>query len=43
MAFSIQSIPSMLFIPKEGKPSMAVGASPKDGILKAMKDVLGVE
>lgn len=43
IAFGIQSIPSMLFIPQEGSPSMAVGASPKDGILKAMKDIMGVE
>lgn len=30
MAFGIQSIPSLLFIPKEGKPQMAAGALPKD-------------
>jgi thioredoxin 1 len=42
-AFGIQSIPSLLFIPKEGKPQMAQGALPKDGFLSAMKDVLGVE
>lgn len=28
-AFGIQSIPSLLFIPKEGRPQMAVGALPK--------------
>ncbi|MBI4810750.1 MAG: thioredoxin [Ignavibacteriales bacterium] len=28
--FGIQSIPSLLFIPKERKPMMAVGALPKD-------------
>ena len=30
MAFGIQSIPSLLFIPKDGKPQMAAGALPKD-------------
>jgi thioredoxin len=29
MAFGIQSIPSLLFIPKEGRPMMAAGALPK--------------
>jgi len=29
-AFGIQSIPSLLFIPVEGKPQMAAGALPKD-------------
>ena len=42
-AFGIQSIPSILFIPAEGKPQMAQGALPKDSFLSAMKDVLGVE
>lgn len=43
MAFGIQSIPSMLFIPMEGPPKMATGAAPKDAILKAMKSVMDVE
>ena len=42
-AFGIQSIPSMLFIPMDDKPQMAMGALPKDTIKKAMKDVLNVE
>lgn len=29
-AFGIQSIPSLLFIPTEGKPQMAAGALPKE-------------
>ncbi|HKK49169.1 MAG TPA: thioredoxin [Alkalispirochaeta sp.] len=41
--FGIQSIPSMLFIPVDDKPQMAVGALPKDSIKQAMKDVLAVE
>lgn len=42
-AFGIQSIPSLLFIPKEGQPQMAVGALPKSTFQSAIKDVLGVE
>lgn len=41
-AFGIQSIPSLLFVPKEGKPQMAVGALPKSTLQSAIKDVLGV-
>ncbi|MDC7223240.1 MAG: thioredoxin [Spirochaetales bacterium] len=42
-AFGIASIPSILFIPKDGQPQMAQGALPKDTFLTAMKDVLNVE
>lgn len=42
-AFGIQSIPSLLFVPMEGKPQMAMGALPKDSMVSAMKDVLNVE
>jgi len=42
MAFGIQSIPSMLFVPMNDKPQMAVGALPKQSIEQAMKEVLGV-
>lgn len=41
--FGIRSIPSLLFVPKEGQPQMAMGALPKDTFEKAIKDVLGVE
>jgi thioredoxin len=41
--FGIQSIPSLLFIPKEGQPQMAMGALPKDTFKKAFKEVLKVE
>ena len=41
--FGIQSIPSMLFVPMDDKPQMAVGALPKDNIKQAMKDVLKVD
>jgi thioredoxin 1 len=40
--FGIQSIPSLLFVPKEGQPQMAMGALPKDTLQKAFKDVLKV-
>jgi len=41
--FGIQSIPSLLFIPKEGQPQMAMGALPKDTFKQAFKEVLNVE
>jgi len=41
--FGIQSIPSLLFIPKEGQPQMAMGALPKDGFKQVFKEVLKVE
>ncbi|WP_291856687.1 thioredoxin [Marinilabilia sp.] len=41
--FGIQSIPSLLFVPKEGQPQMAQGALPKDTFERAIKDVLKVE
>ncbi|MCK4852618.1 MAG: thioredoxin [Bacteroidales bacterium] len=41
--FGIQSIPSLLFVPKDGQPQMAMGALPKDTLEKALKDVLNVE
>ncbi|MGD9898873.1 MAG: thioredoxin [Calditrichaceae bacterium] len=41
--FGIQSIPSMLFVPLNDKPQMAVGALPKETIKQAMKEVLSVE
>jgi len=41
--FGIQSIPSLLFVPKDGQPQMAVGALPKETFKKAIVDVLKVE
>ncbi|MGA9121198.1 MAG: thioredoxin [Bacteroidota bacterium] len=40
--FGIRSIPSILFIPKEGKPQMAMGALPKASFVQAIEDVLKV-
>lgn len=41
--FGIRSIPSLLFVPLNDQPQMAMGALPKDTFKKAFKDVLGVE
>jgi len=41
--FGIQSIPSILFVPKDGQPQMSMGALPKDTFKKAFADVLKVE
>ncbi len=38
--FNIRSIPSLLFIPKEGQPQMLTGALPKNSLEKVIKDVL---
>jgi len=41
-AFGIQSIPSVLFVPKDGQPQMAVGALPKDSFKQVIdKELLG--
>ena len=39
-AFGIQSIPSLLFCPMEGKPQMAMGALPKETLKQAINEVL---
>lgn len=41
--FGIQSIPSLLFVPVDGQPQMAMGALPKTTFEKAISDVLKVE
>jgi thioredoxin 1 len=38
--FGIRSIPSILFVPKTGKPTMAVGALPKQAIVDTINSVL---
>ena len=38
--FGIRSIPSLLFIPMEGKPQMAMGALPKESFVQAIDGVL---
>lgn len=39
-AFGIQSIPSILFVPKTGQPQMAQGALPKEEFVKAIDGFL---
>jgi len=41
--FGISSIPSILFIPLDGKPQMAAGALPKTEFQKLFHEILGVE
>jgi thioredoxin len=41
--FGIRSIPSLLFVPLNGQPQMAVGALPKETLKEAIKDVFKVE
>lgn len=41
--FGIRSIPSILFVPKEGQPQMATGALPKQELVKVMEKVLDVK
>ena len=43
MAFGIQSIPSLLFIPVGEMPQKMIGAHPKGALMKAVKEVLKVE
>jgi thioredoxin len=38
--FGIQSIPTLLFIPKEGQPQAAMGALPRQTFEKVIQDVL---
>ena len=42
-AFGIQSIPTILFVPQEGKPQVSQGALPKSQLKNIIKDVLKVE
>jgi thioredoxin 1 len=39
-AFGIRSIPSLLFIPSEGQPKMAMGAVPKENLKEAIEKEL---
>jgi len=43
MAFGIQSIPSLLFCPKDDKPQMAQGALPKQSFEQAIEEVFKVK
>ena len=39
-AFGIRSIPTLLFVPMDGKPQMVQGAIGKDDFEKVINDVL---
>lgn len=41
-AFGIRSIPSILFVPVDAQPQMAMGALPKETFEKAFEDVFKV-
>lgn len=41
--FGIQSIPSLLFVPVDGQPQMAMGALPKTTFERAIEEVLNVK
>lgn len=41
--FQVQSIPTLLFIPLNETPQLAMGALPKETFVKAFKEVLNVE
>ncbi|HET6558572.1 MAG TPA: thioredoxin [Prolixibacteraceae bacterium] len=41
--FGIQSIPSLLFVPVDGQPQMAMGALPKSTFEQAIAEVLKVQ
>lgn len=41
--FNINSIPAVLFVPKNGKPQMSVGAMQKPGYIEMIKTVLMVK
>jgi len=41
--FGVQSIPSLLFVPLEGQPQMAMGALPKSTFEQAIAEVLKVQ
>lgn len=38
--FGIRSIPSILFVPKDGQPQMSMGAMPKESYKQAIEEVL---
>jgi len=40
--FGIRSIPSILFVPKDGKPRMSMGAMPKEAFVDAIGNLLQV-
>jgi len=43
VVFGVRSIPSLLFVPMDEQPQMAMGALPKDTFEKAIEDVLKIK
>jgi len=41
--FGVRSIPSLLFVPRQGEPAMATGFVPKAQLQKAIDELLGVK
>ena len=41
--FGISSIPSILFVPKDDKPQMSLGALPKDTFHQLIKEIFGLD
>ncbi len=41
--FGVRAMPSFLFIPKQGLPTMAKGAMPKENFIAAFKEYLGIK
>ena len=41
--FGIRSIPSILFVPKNDKPQMSMGALPKETFRQLIKEIFGLE
>lgn len=41
--FGIRSIPSILFIPKDGQPQMSMGALPKQSFEKMINEILLID
>jgi thioredoxin len=41
--FGVQSIPTLLFVPTNGKPQMAMGALPKSTFKQLIQEVFGIE
>jgi len=39
-ALGITNLPTLLFIPAEGKPQITMGALPKDNLVKAINEIL---
>jgi thioredoxin 1 len=41
--FDISSIPTILFVPVNGKPHFTIGALSKSGFIKSIKDIFNME